>query len=105
MLKDEQLSSWRIELRHLAHDLAGAFLFGMPFLYTMEVWWRSNTAGPPRILAALALTYAALVVERAAAGRAERSMPWNRTLTEAAQALATGGRTTVMRRTTAASRT
>jgi putative integral membrane protein (TIGR02587 family) len=63
----------------------------MPFLYTMEVWWRGNTARPTRMLAALALTYAALVVvERAAAGRGGRSVPWNRTLTEAAQALATG---------------
>jgi len=91
MRKAERRSPWIIELRHLAHDLAGAFLFGMPFLYTMEVWWRGNTVGPPRMLAALALTYVALVVvERAAAGRAGRSAPWSRTLTEAAQALATG---------------
>ncbi len=91
MPKDEQRSPWRTEVRHLAHDMAGAFLFGMPFLYTMEVWWRGNTVGPLRMLAALALTYAALVIiERAAARRAERHVPWNRTLTEAAQALATG---------------
>jgi len=91
MRKAERRSPWITELRHLAHDLAGAFLFGMPFLYTMEVWWRGNTVGPARMLAALALTYGALVViERAAAGRAGRGVPWNRTLTEAAQALATG---------------
>jgi putative integral membrane protein (TIGR02587 family) len=73
------------------HGLAGAFLFGMPFLYTMEIWWRGNTAGPARMLSALALTFVALVVlERAAAARSNRSVPWLRTLIEATQALATG---------------
>ena len=84
-------SPWRIELRHLVHDLAGAFLFGMPFLYTMEVWWRGNTAGSPRMLLALALTYIALVVlEHAASARFKSNAPWPRALTESAQALATG---------------
>jgi putative integral membrane protein (TIGR02587 family) len=73
------------------HDLAGAFLFGMPFLYTMEIWWRGNTAGPPRMLLALALTFLALLVlERAAASRFKRSASWPRTLIEATEALATG---------------
>jgi putative integral membrane protein (TIGR02587 family) len=73
------------------HELAGAFLFGMPFLYTMEIWWRGNSAGPPRMLSALALTFIALVVlERAATARSNRSVPWLRTLIEAAEALATG---------------
>ena len=55
-MKNKQTSSARTELRHLMHELAGAFLFGMPFLYTMEIWWRGNTAEPPRMLFALALT-------------------------------------------------
>lgn len=84
-------SPWMTELRHLVHGLAGSFLFGMPFLYTMEVWWRGNTAGPPRMLAALTLTYAALVLlERAAARRAGRGTSLPSVLAEAAQALATG---------------
>ena len=84
-------SPWMIEFRHLVHDLAGAFLFGMPFLYTMEVWWRGNTAGPPRMLLGLGLTYVALVVlEHAASARFDSPAPWPRALTEAAQALATG---------------
>ena len=91
MLKNPRQSPFRTELRHLMHELAGAFLFGMPFLYTMEIWWRGNTAGPPRMLAALALTFIALMVlERAATARSNRSVPWLRTLIEATQALATG---------------
>jgi putative integral membrane protein (TIGR02587 family) len=88
---NKRQSPFRTELRHLMHELAGAFLFGMPFLYTMEIWWRGNTAGPPRMLCALALTFIALVVlERAATVRSNRSVPWLRTLIEATEALATG---------------
>ena len=73
------------------HELAGAFLFGMPFLFTMEIWWRGNTAGPPRMLCALVLTFIALVIlERAAEARSNRSVPWLRTFIEATEALATG---------------
>ena len=90
-MKTKQQSPFITELRHLMHELAGAFLFGMPFLYTMEIWWRGNTAGPPRMLAALALTFIALVVlERAATARSDRSVPWLRTFIEATEALATG---------------
>ena len=91
MLKNTRQSPFRTELRHLMHELAGAFLFGMPFLYTMEIWWRGNTAGPPRMLAALTLTFVALVIlERAATARSNSSVPWLRTLIEATEALATG---------------
>jgi putative integral membrane protein (TIGR02587 family) len=91
MPQSKPRSPWKRELRHLVHALAGAFLFGMPFLYTMEVWWRGNTATPPKMLAALGLTYAALVLlERAAAGRAGRDASLQRAAGEAAQALATG---------------
>lgn len=90
-MKKTGLSPARTELRHLVHELGGAFLFGMPFLYTMEIWWRGNTAGPPRMLAALALTFIALVVlESAATTRSKRSVPWLHILIEATKALATG---------------
>jgi uncharacterized membrane protein len=38
MLKNTRHTPSRTELRDLVHELAGAFLFGMPFLYTMEIW-------------------------------------------------------------------
>jgi putative integral membrane protein (TIGR02587 family) len=90
-MKTTRQSPARTELRHLMHELAGAFLFGMPFLYTMEIWWRGNTAGPPRMLCALVLTFIALIVlERAATARSNKNVPWSRTLIEATEALATG---------------
>src|ERR671918_663544 len=90
-MKNTQQSPFKTELRHLMHGLAGAFLFGMPFLYTMEIWWRGNTAGPLRMLSALALTFIGLaVLERSATAQFSRSLPWLRTLREAAEAFATG---------------
>lgn len=91
MLNSRPASPWEIEFHHMIHDLAGAFLFGVTFLFTMELWWRGNTARPPQMLFAMAVTYTALVaLERVAMARKNGNEPWLRTLTEAAQALATG---------------
>ncbi len=69
--------------------VAGAFLFGIPFLYTMEVWWKGNFTSPQRMLFALLLAYAALLVLNRAAGfRKEEPGPWVRTLGDSAEALA-----------------
>ena len=69
--------------------VAGAFLFGAPFLYTMEVWWKGNFTSPPRMLLMLGVAYAALVLLDVQGGfRAERSRTWPRIFTDAAEALA-----------------
>jgi putative integral membrane protein (TIGR02587 family) len=84
-------SPWRRELDDLLRGLAGAFLFGAPFLYTMEVWWTGGFASPPRLLAALALTYAALVALTLTAGfRRRQPAAWHRVFGDAAEALAIG---------------
>ena len=60
----------------MIHDLAGAFLFGVTFLFTMELWWRGNTARPPQMLFAMAVTYTALVaLERVAMARKNGNEP------------------------------
>jgi putative integral membrane protein (TIGR02587 family) len=45
--------AWRDELRGLVRALSGAFLFGIPLLYTMEMWWLGDTAGPGHLLLTL----------------------------------------------------
>jgi putative integral membrane protein (TIGR02587 family) len=85
------MSPWKAELHHFVHGLAGAFLFGAPFLYTMEVWWRGETGSAGRLLVALWGTFGAIVLlERAAEARYGRHLPWTRTLTRSAQSLAYG---------------
>jgi putative integral membrane protein (TIGR02587 family) len=48
---------WRDELNDLVKGVSGGFLFGIPLLYTMEVWWIGSSVKPPRLLIAIALTF------------------------------------------------
>jgi putative integral membrane protein (TIGR02587 family) len=41
---------WRQEFDDIVRGLAGGFLFGIPLLYTMEVWWIGAHAEPLRLL-------------------------------------------------------
>ena len=88
----DRQSPWQNELDDLLRGVAGAFLFGAPFLYTMEVWWKGNFTTPPRMLFALGLTYISLIALNQAAGfRAEeKSTTWIRTLADSAEGLAIG---------------
>jgi putative integral membrane protein (TIGR02587 family) len=51
-----QVSLLKRELDDLVRGICGAFLFGAPLLYTMEVWWVGSSASPPWLLLALLLT-------------------------------------------------
>ena len=91
MSESNRRSPWQAEFDDLLRGVSGAFLFGAPFLYTMEVWWKGNFTSPSRMLAALAITYAALVaLNRAGGFRARRSSAWSRTFADSAEALAIG---------------
>ena len=89
MSKTRRRSPWLAELDDLMRGVAGAFLFGAPFLYTMEVWWKGNFTSPPRMLLALGIAYAALVLLDLRGGfRAERRRPWARVFLDSLEALA-----------------
>lgn len=49
---------WSTELDDLVRGASGGFLFGIPLLYTMEVWWIGSSIAPVRLLLALLLTFA-----------------------------------------------
>lgn len=49
--------AWREELRDLVRGASGGFLFGIPLLYTMEVWWIGSYTEPPLMLIVLAVTF------------------------------------------------
>ncbi|MBD1897960.1 TIGR02587 family membrane protein [Coleofasciculus sp. FACHB-129] len=48
---------WSKEWDDLLRGAAGGFLFGIPLLYTMEVWWIGSFTEPPVMLAAIAATF------------------------------------------------
>jgi putative integral membrane protein (TIGR02587 family) len=48
---------WRQELNNIVRGISGGFLFGIPLLYTMEVWWIGSSVKPLRVLIAIILTF------------------------------------------------
>ncbi|MGH9838487.1 MAG: TIGR02587 family membrane protein, partial [Blastocatellia bacterium] len=69
--------------------VSGAFLFGAPFLYTMEVWWKGAFTSPPRMLVTLGVAYAMLVALNFGGGfRAKQPRTWARIFADSAEALA-----------------
>jgi len=46
----QRSGSWREELRGIVRAFSGAFLFGVPLLYTMEMWWLGQVARPGDLL-------------------------------------------------------
>ncbi|MFM7427883.1 MAG: TIGR02587 family membrane protein [Elainella sp.] len=48
---------WQQEIQDLVRGASGGFLFGIPLLYTMEVWWIGSYTEPPLMLTILAITF------------------------------------------------
>jgi putative integral membrane protein (TIGR02587 family) len=50
--------TWRGELNDMARAMSGAFLFGMPLLFTMEMWWIGSFTEAGKLLLIMVLTVA-----------------------------------------------
>lgn len=48
---------WASEFNNIVRGASGGFLFGIPLLYTMEVWWIGSLAKPQMMMVAIALTF------------------------------------------------
>lgn len=48
---------WDDELKNLLRGLSGGFLFGIPLLFTMEIWWIGSYTQPFLLLIVLAITF------------------------------------------------
>ncbi|MBD2232831.1 TIGR02587 family membrane protein [Phormidium tenue] len=84
-----KVQDWQTEFSDLMRGIAGAFLFGAPFLYTMEVWWKGNFTSPPRMMLILGMAYLALVLLNIKGGfRAEQPRSRTQVLVESAEGLA-----------------
>lgn len=53
----QQRATWTRELEDVTRGACGGFLFGVPLLYTMEVWWIGSTVAPPLMLLAIVTTW------------------------------------------------
>jgi putative integral membrane protein (TIGR02587 family) len=50
-------NSWQEEIQEIISGASGGFLFGIPLLYTMEVWFIGSDIEPPILLSSLAVTF------------------------------------------------
>ena len=57
-IAETRSKQWSSELKDLIRGASGGFLFGIPLLYTMEVWWIGSYVGALRSLLALLFTFA-----------------------------------------------
>jgi putative integral membrane protein (TIGR02587 family) len=55
-------------LREYGRGIGGGFLFSLPLLYTMEVWWSGLTVSPSRLLTGIGATFLLLCAYNAYAG-------------------------------------
>lgn len=52
--------AWLLEIHQIIRGVFGGFLFGIPLLYTMEVWWIGSYIEPIILLGVLSITYLAV---------------------------------------------
>lgn len=88
-MDDRLTHPWRTELTNLARAFSGAFLFGIPLLFTMEMWWIGSYAEPWKLVLLLGLTLAANLGLNYFAGF-KPGHGWHRAIEQTAIAVAVG---------------
>lgn len=90
--KKRQRSNLRSnQLDDIIRGASGGFLFGIPLLYTMEVWWIGSQSSPPLMLAILATTFIVVfLLNRTEGFRKSKSKQFIDTLMDSIEALAIG---------------
>jgi putative integral membrane protein (TIGR02587 family) len=85
-----QAHPWRVELDALAKAVGGAMLFGMPLLFTMEMWWVGEVMSHVQLLVFLALTFLANVGLARMSGFRPEANSWRLDVLEALEAMGVG---------------
>jgi putative integral membrane protein (TIGR02587 family) len=81
----------RRELDDLVRAACGGMLFGIPLLYTMEVWWVGSISDPRLLLAVLAVTFAVVfLLNRTSGFRSTRDVRMSDSLKDSVEAVAIG---------------
>jgi putative integral membrane protein (TIGR02587 family) len=87
----QDLNQWRRELDDLVRGASGGFLFGIPLLYTMEVWWIGASMSMSRVLLAMMLTFAIVfMLNRTAGFRETVDQDWHSDAMDSVEAMAIG---------------
>jgi putative integral membrane protein (TIGR02587 family) len=91
-IKKRQSSNLRSnQLDDIIRGASGGFLFGIPLLYTMEVWWIGSQISPPLMLAILATTLIVVfLLNRTEGFRKNKSKRLGDTLIDSVETMAIG---------------
>lgn len=82
---------WQSEIQEIIGGASGGFLFGIPLLYTMEVWFIGAYVQPPVLLGILAITFIiVLLINRIEGFRPRESETWPGSIAETFETLAIG---------------
>lgn len=82
---------WADEIDDLIRGACGGFLFGIPLLYTMEVWWIGSSVTPPRMMGAIAATFILVfLLNRTAGFRKIQNIRASDALIDTVEAIAIG---------------
>lgn len=84
-------SPWRREAVDLVRAVSGGMLFGIPLLYTMEVWWIGSETTPRRMFFVLLVTFVpVLLLIRTTGFRSTRDVLWRDALADSVETVALG---------------
>lgn len=83
---------WVSEINDIIRGTCGGFLFGIPLLYTMEVWWIGSLVKPAMIMLAIALTFIVVFLLNRTEGfrRHKRDYPYYKVAIDSVEAMAIG---------------
>lgn len=82
-------ADWRREVDDLARAAAGGFLFGVPLLYTTELWWTGERATPVQTLSVLLATFVVMtLLQRTSGFRRTTDVRWRDALVDATDGVA-----------------
>ncbi len=84
-------SAWKQEWQDLIRGACGGFLFGIPLLYTMEVWWIGSSVTPTAMILALITGFVvAFLLNRTAGFRKTQDIRAIDAVMDSVEALAIG---------------
>jgi putative integral membrane protein (TIGR02587 family) len=88
---EEERGPWAQEAADLVTAASGGLLFGIPLLFTMEVWWTGTHTTSGQALTMLALTFLLVfVLNRTEGFRSTRDVRLRDALTDSVEAMALG---------------
>jgi len=74
--KKSDKNAWKREINDIVRGICGGFLFGIPLIYTMEVWWIGSLVKPRLIFMAIAFTFIVVFILNYTEGFRKRKNNW-----------------------------